>query len=143
MGIFLGNSFYNCYGSCTGIGTDRQIMPICVLFITYYSRLEVWARYPVPRGRQLPHRIGRTAWHCDDGMSWSDARRSARGAADLIKSRGPTEYCTRGGQRAKNRSCPQAPSDRPAPQRLLFATTFPRKRILMGTWCWCTSSGLA
>ena len=46
MGIFLGNSFYNCYGSCTGIGTDRQIMPICVLFITYYSILEVWTSYP-------------------------------------------------------------------------------------------------
>ena len=37
-------------------------MPICVLFITYYSTLEVWTRYPVPRDRQLPHRIGRTAW---------------------------------------------------------------------------------
>ena len=106
MGIFLGNSFYNCYGSCTGISTDRQIMPICVLFITYYSILEVWARYPVPRDRQLPHRIGRTAWHCDDGMSWSDARRSARGAADLIKSRGPSEYCTRGGAEGQKSKLP-------------------------------------
>ena len=76
-------------------------------------------------------------------MPWSDARRSTSGAADLMKSRGPTDYCTRGGQRAKNRSCPQAPSDRPAPQRPLFATTFQKKRILMGTWCQCTSSGLA
>eukprot|EP01052_Picozoa_sp_SAG31_P020447 SAG31_NODE_1537_length_7982_cov_2.277813_11_plen_82_part_00 len=41
------------------------------------------------------------AWnHGADGMSWSDARRSARGAADLIKSRGPTDYCTGGGAEA-------------------------------------------
>ena len=94
MGIFFGNSFYNCYGSCTGIGTDRQIMPICVLFITYYSILEVWTSYPVPQDRQLPHRIGRTAcaaWHGANCMPWSDARRSARGVADLTKSRG-SEY---------------------------------------------------
>ena len=70
-------------------------------------------------------------------MSWSDARRSARGAADLIKSRGPSDYCTGGGQRAQNRSCPQAPSDRPVLWRSELGYIFCSQMSLLGTWCCC------
>ena len=42
----------------------------------------------------------RTAWHGDHGMACMVAhRRARRGAADLIASRGLSDYCTAGGRR--------------------------------------------